>query len=151
MHEQSPVARQECPVFTFHYAKQLPILRLGIISDIEAEQAQVAREFPKVAIHDKTRNTMDLQLMFLELRGKRSHRVHINHRVRFDYVSEIDRVPVNKDQADFRMRNAARLDYIFHRRFLVQGAFDDFTTGSRSTKKNKILVKCQANREHAHS
>ena len=60
MHEQPPVARQECPVFAFHYAEQLPILRLVIISDIEAEQAQIAREFPKVSIRDKMFNTTDL-------------------------------------------------------------------------------------------
>jgi hypothetical protein len=45
------------------------------------------------------------------------------------------------------MRNGARLDYIFHRRFFVHGAFDDFTTGPRSTKKTKVPVKRQANRE----
>jgi hypothetical protein len=60
MHEQPPVARQECPVFAFHYAQQLPILRLAIIRNIEAEQAQIAREFPKVAIRDKTFTAMDL-------------------------------------------------------------------------------------------
>jgi hypothetical protein len=60
MHEQPPVARQECAIFAFHYAEQLPILRLVIISDIEAEQAQIAREFPKVSIRDKTFNTTGL-------------------------------------------------------------------------------------------
>ncbi len=60
MHEQPPVARQECPVFAFHYAEQLPILRLVIISNVEAEQAQIARELPKMSICDKTFNTIDL-------------------------------------------------------------------------------------------
>jgi len=97
MHEQPPVARQECPVFVFHYAEQLPILRQVIISDIEAEQAQIAREFPKVSICDKTCNTTDLESMFRELRWKRLHRIHINHRILFNHVSEIDRLAIKQD------------------------------------------------------
>jgi len=35
--------------------------------------------------------------MFLELRWKRLHRIHINHRILFNYVSEIDRLAINQD------------------------------------------------------
>jgi len=53
MHEQAPIARQQSPAFDFHYAEQLSVLGSGIVSDIETEQAQIARECSKVSVSYK--------------------------------------------------------------------------------------------------
>jgi len=60
MHEQTPIACQERSIFTIHYLKQLPIFRRRIVSDIETEQAQIARECSKMSIQDKSINFSEL-------------------------------------------------------------------------------------------
>ena len=48
------------------------------------------------------------------------------------------------------MRDAARFDHIFHRRFFAQIALDDFVVGFRFEEKREIAMKFQPNSERAH-
>jgi hypothetical protein len=65
-------------------------------------------------------------------------------------VREIDGLTVYKDQIDFGMRDAARFDHIFHRRFFAQVAVDDSAAGLRLEEKRQIIVKFQPDPERAH-
>ena len=66
--------------------------------------------------------------MFLELRGQKPHRIHIDHPILFDYVGKIDRLAINQDQVHFRMWDAARLDHIFDRCSFAQASRDSSAT-----------------------
>jgi len=57
MHEQTPVPGKQCAILGFHRLQQLSILRVWVVSDIKAKQAQVAGEFAKMSIRDKALNT----------------------------------------------------------------------------------------------
>ncbi len=48
------------------------------------------------------------------------------------------------------MRDAARFDHIFHRRFFAQVALDDSVAGLRFEEKRQIVVKFQPDSERVH-
>ena len=78
MHEQPAIAREQGSILDVHDGEQLSIVRIPIVSDIETEQAQVAREFSQVAIRDKLIYSSSLQSMFMEKRRQRSDGIDIN-------------------------------------------------------------------------
>ena len=150
VHQQTAIAREQSAIFTFHHAEQLSILCLAVVSDIEPEQAQIARKCPEMAICDKSLNGAHLQPLFLKQQALGLHRVKIDIRIFADQVREIDGLRIYKDQIDFGMRNAARLDYIFHGRLFAQIALDNAVAGLRFEEKLQIVVKFQPDPERAH-
>jgi hypothetical protein len=128
----------------------LSILRLPVVSDIEPEQTQVPHECSEMSVCDKTLNGMDLQSLFRKQEISRLDRVNVDIRIFHDRVREIDWLFVYKNQIDFRMRDAARFDHIFHRRFFAQVAVDDSAAGLRFEEKRQMVVKFQPDPEHTH-
>ena len=78
-------------------ARAMPILRFGIISDIETEQAEVACKFAKMPICYKVFSAGGLQSIFLDIRARRLHRIYFNICVPFERIIKFDGPPVNQD------------------------------------------------------
>ena len=78
VHEQPAIAREQGPIVDLHDGEQLSILRIPIVNDIETKQAQVAREFAKMTISDKSIDSFGLQSIFMEKRRLRLDRININ-------------------------------------------------------------------------
>jgi hypothetical protein len=119
VHEQATISCQERPIFAFHNVKQLHIIRLRIIGDIEAKQTQIAHKLSEMAICNKVPSGNSLQSLFLEFRNSCSYRIKFDIRVGPKRIMKIDGLPTNEDQIDFRMRHAARFDHILDRRFFA--------------------------------
>src|SRR4029453_5273283 len=126
------------------------ILRLPGVNDIEPEQAQIPCECPEMAVCDKSLNGTDLQSLFRKQETSRLHRVNVDICIFHDRIREIDWLFVYKNQIDFGMRDAARLDHIFHRRFFAQVAVGDSAAGLRFEEKRQSDVKFQPDPEHAY-
>src|SRR4029453_8376948 len=125
------------------------ILRLPVVSDIEPEQAQVPCECPEMAVCDKSLNETDLQSLFRKQEISRLHRVNVDIRIFHDRVREIDWLFVYKNQIDFGMRDAARFDHVFHRRFFAQVVVDDSAAGVRFEEKRQIILKFEPHLKHS--
>lgn len=118
MHEQPAVASEERPVFGFHDAEQLSIIRTAIISHVKTEQAQIAHKFAKMPVCHKPSNCRALATFVLEVRVSSSWRINLDLGIARQAVIKIDRLPIEQDQTDLRMRHTARFDDIFYRGFL---------------------------------
>jgi len=57
--------------------------------------------------------------MFLKQRALKLCRKNVDILITFEDVAKIDGPPFYQNQIDFWMWNAARLDYIFYRSFLI--------------------------------
>jgi len=56
----------------------------------------------------------DLQMLFRKTRWHQSYRINIDISIRSERVMKIDGLPIDQNQVDFRMRDAARFDHIFY-------------------------------------
>ena len=131
VHEQPAIAREQGAIVDRHDGEQLSILRVPIVNDIETEQAQVARQFSKMAIRQKLRQMEHLQSIFREKRRLRLDGINVNVLFALQNVRETNGLPVHQDQINLGMRHSARLDHIFDRGFLAEAAFDYFITRFR--------------------
>ena len=52
--------------------------------------------------------------MFRKTRWQQSYRINIDISIRFERVTKIDGLPIDQNQVNFRMRHAARFDYILY-------------------------------------
>jgi hypothetical protein len=68
----------------------------------------------------------------------------------FESIIKPNGSPVDEDQIDFGMRDAARFDGIFYRGLFNQMALDTCAGCSRSKKKVEISMKIEPNREWFH-
>ena len=128
VHEQPAIAREQGPVVDVHDGEQLPILRIPIVNDVETKQAQIAREFSEMAIRDKPIDSCSLQSILWKKRGLMSNRINIHLMVALKDAGEIDRLVIDQNQIDFRMRDAAGFNYVLDRGSLGQIPLDNFVT-----------------------
>ena len=72
-----------------------------------------------MAISQKLGEMSYLQSFVRKKRWQESHgiNININIHIRSECVIKIDRLPIDEDQINLRMRHAARLDHILYRRF----------------------------------
>jgi hypothetical protein len=82
-----------------------------------------------------------LQTRFGKKPGRRRNRKNLDRRVRLQQMRKINRGSIEKDEIDFRMRHATRLDRVFDRGFLVSLPNDFAFVASWPNEKRQIAVK----------
>src|SRR6266496_3394061 len=103
-----------------------------------------------MAIRHKLGEMRSLQSFVRKKRWQKSHRINVDTHLRLEVVIKIDGLPIDEDQIYLRVRDTARLDHIFYRRFFRQLAFDNFRASFGSEEKRKIAVETYPNCERAH-
>ena len=93
-----------------------------------------------MAISHKLGEMRPLQSFVRKKRWQQSHRINVDIHICFEWVIKIDGLPIDEDQIYLRVRDTARLDHIFYRRFFRQLAFDNFRASFGSEEKRKIAV-----------
>jgi len=114
MHQKPPIPGEESAVLGDGELNQLSIFRVAIIKNVDAEQTKIANKLSQMSIGNKVSNIQDLQSIFRE----KSNWIvfdweDIDFRFGANHATEIDRIAINKDQIDFRMRNTAGFDDVF--------------------------------------
>jgi hypothetical protein len=67
-----------------------------------------------MTVRYKFHSIRDLQMMFRKTRWQQSYRINIHITICSERVMKIDGPPINQNQVDFRMRDAARFDHILY-------------------------------------
>ena len=98
----------------------------------------------------KRSDTRNLQLFFLQMRITISDRKNLHFRIARHRMIETDPLPIHQDHVNFRMWHTARLNYIFHGRFLRDNALDYSAAYVGSEKETKITMKTKPDRKWRH-
>src|SRR4029077_18553235 len=116
------------------------------VRDIDSEQAKIPNELSQVAIRSKLSDLNNLQPIFWEKSMPfRIDGINVDKGLARQDTGEIDRVLVDQNQVDFRMRHSAGFDDIFDRGPLAQLPLH--RRSLRSQKERQIAVKLELNHE----
>ena len=124
MHKQSSITRQKRPVFAGHHLQQFLVASVLVVSYVEAEEAQVARELTEVAINNKDQYSRMLQMFIRTARATMSDRKNLHFSRVGHRLIKTDALPIYHNHVNFRMWNATRFDDIFYRCFFSKAPLD---------------------------
>jgi len=128
VHEQAAITRGQSAIVIFGCTQQLSIVRRGIVSHVDPEQAKITDQLSKMTIGDKPIDSCGLQSILWKKRELMSNRINIHLMVALKDAGEIDRLVIDQNQIDFRMRDAAGFNYVLDRGSLGQIPLDNFLT-----------------------